>query len=139
MADLTVLLIEDSPTLRNFLRSLFERRMPQVRIVEAADGRAALNEMTRCKADLIVTDLQMPGMDGRSFIAKLRSNPLLKKKNVLVLSGDDLQDLRQLYLNDAGIRFLAKPSGADEIIQAAASLLGSLTDPSANPSLQGQS
>jgi CheY-like chemotaxis protein len=132
-----VLLIEDSATIRGFLRRLFEQRLPGVRIVEAADGRAALNEMTRCRADLIVSDLQMPGMDGRSFIAKLRSNPILKKKSVLVLSGDDLQDLRALYRDDSGIRFLAKPSGADEIMQSALQLL----DPqgkAADPSLQSQ-
>jgi CheY-like chemotaxis protein len=133
----TVLLIEDSATIRGFLRKLFEQRLPGLRIVEAADGRAALSEMTRCRADLIVTDLQMPGMDGRSFIAKLRSNAILKKKSVLVLSGDDLQDLRALYRDDSGIRFLAKPSGADEIMRSALQLL----DPQGqahDPSLQSQ-
>jgi CheY-like chemotaxis protein len=119
----TVLLIEDSETVRHFLRLVFQRNMPDINIVEAADGRAALHEMTRCKADLIVTDLQMPGMDGRSFIAKLRSNPLLRKKSVMVLSGDDISDLRQLYSSDPGILFLNKPSAPDEIIQSALKLL----------------
>src|SRR5258707_613301 len=111
--DPTLLLIEDSPTMRSFLRHLFEWRIPQVRVVEAEDGRTALNEMSRCRADLIVTDLQMPGMDGRSFIAKLRGNALLRKKSLLVLSGGDMEDLRLLYKDDSGIRFLAKPAGAE--------------------------
>lgn len=123
----TILLIEDSETVRNFLRRLFQREMPACTIIEAAEGRAALHEMTRCKADLIVTDLQMPGLDGRGFIAKLRSNPLLRKKSVLVLSSDDLADLRRLYQADPGILFLSKPSALEAIIQAARSLLDAET------------
>ena len=122
----TIFIIEDSATIRSFLKHLFQREVPGIQIVEAAEGRAALNEMTRCKADLIVTDLQMPGMDGRSFIAKLRSNPLLRKKSVIVLSGDDVADLRQLYRDDSGIRFLRKPSGPAEIMDAARALLAPL-------------
>jgi CheY-like chemotaxis protein len=122
----TILLIEDSRTVRSFLRRLLEKEIPNIKIVEAEDGRAALHEMTRCKADLIVSDLQMPGMDGRSFIAKLRSNPLLRRKSVLVLSGDDIADLRQLYRDDPGIRFLAKPSGPDEIIASISSLFAAM-------------
>jgi len=118
----TVLLIEDSATVRSFLRRVFLKQWPEANIVEAKDGREALHEMTRCKADLIVTDLQMPGMDGRSFIAKLRSNALLKRKRLLVLSSDDLQDLRDLYVEDTGIRFLKKPSSPDEIMHAIHSL-----------------
>jgi two-component system chemotaxis response regulator CheY len=121
-----ILLIEDSATVRNFLKRLFEREIPGVKIVEASEGRAALHEMTRCKADLIVTDLQMPGMDGRSFIAKLRSNSLLRKKSVMVLSSDEVSDLRALYRDDSGIRFLTKPSGSDEILKTALSLFAAL-------------
>jgi CheY-like chemotaxis protein len=119
-----ILLIEDSATIRRFLTQLFQRELPQACLVEAEDGKAALNQMTRFKADLIVTDLQMPGMDGRAFIAKLRSNALLRRKSVLVLSGDDVADLRALYRDDAGIRFLQKPSSAEDILQASRQLLG---------------
>jgi two-component system chemotaxis response regulator CheY len=124
----TILLIEDSTTVRSFLRHLFERELPNVKIVEAAEGKAALHEMTRCRADLIVSDLQMPGMDGRSFISTLRSNPLLRKKSVLVLSGDDVTDLQLLYASDPGIRFLRKPSGPDQIMQMARTLLAGFQD-----------
>jgi two-component system chemotaxis response regulator CheY len=125
---LTILLIEDSTTVRSFLRHLFERELPNVKIVEAAEGKAALHEMTRCRADLIVSDLQMPGMDGRSFIGTLRSNPLLRKKSVLVLSGDDVADLQLLYASDPGIRFLRKPSAPDQIMQVARALLAGFQD-----------
>jgi CheY-like chemotaxis protein len=119
----TILMIEDSATMRRILRRLFEREMPDAKIIEAAEGRAALREMTRCRADLIITDLQMPGMDGRSFIGALRSNQTLRRKNVLVLSSDDVSDMRRLYADDAGILFLPKPSTPAEILRAARVLL----------------
>ena len=119
----SILIIEDSDTVRGFLRRTFEREMPQAQLTEATEGRAALHEMTRMRPDLIITDLQMPGMDGRSFIAKLRSNPLLRKKSVIVLSGDQVSDLRQLYKDDPGIRFLTKPCGSELIVQTSRLLL----------------
>jgi CheY-like chemotaxis protein len=126
----TFLLIEDSDTVRGFLKRCLERALPTAKIVEATEGRQALHEMTRCRADLILTDLQMPGMDGRSFIAKLRSNPLLRKKAVLVLSSDNVEDLRSLYSSDAGIRFLTKPSTSEEILKAVRSLIPAAFPPS---------
>ena len=122
----TILVIEDSETVRSFLRRLLVRDMPDATVVEAADGKSALHEMTRCRPDLIVTDLQMPGMDGRAFIAKLRSNPLLKKKSVIVLSGDQIQDLRELYAADDGIVFLGKPSGSEVILETVHRLLAAM-------------
>jgi CheY-like chemotaxis protein len=119
----TILLIEDSATVRRILRRLFETEMPDAKIIEAPDGRAALREVTRCRADLIITDLQMPGMDGRSFIGTLRANQALRKKSVLALSSDELSDLRRLYAGDAGILFLPKPSNPDEILRSARALL----------------
>jgi CheY-like chemotaxis protein len=124
-----VLIIEDSATLRGFLRRVFENLDPAWSVIEAAEGRAALNEMTRNKADLIVTDLQMPGMDGRAFIAKIRSNSLLKRKSVLVLSGEEMGDLRSLYAADPGIRFLSKPSNAAQIGATALELLAATLTP----------
>jgi two-component system chemotaxis response regulator CheY len=121
----SILIIEDSDTVRNFLRRSFEREIPACQVSEAVDGRSALSSMGKARADLIVTDLQMPGMDGRSFIAKLRSNPLLRKKSVIVLSSDDLSDLKALYQGDAGIRFFSKPCPAAELVEAARQLLSS--------------
>ena len=120
---LTLLMIEDSSTLRVLLRQSLSRLLPGVTIVEAADGRQAIHELTRCRADLVLTDLQMPGVDGRSFLAKLRGNPLLRRKKVVVLSSDDVRDLRDLYVADDGIRFLAKPSEPAELVRTILELL----------------
>src|SRR5581483_11092393 len=89
-----VLLIEDSPTIRNYVRRTLEKALPNCVIREAEDGREAISEMAQKKVDLIITDLQMPGMDGHAFLRMIRKNGLLKQKPVLVFSSSDVTDLR---------------------------------------------
>jgi two-component system cell cycle sensor histidine kinase/response regulator CckA len=123
---LTILLIEDSDTVRSFLHHSLRAALPGATIVEAAEGRAALRELTRCRADLIITDLQMPGMDGRAFLATLRQNPILRHKRVLVLSSDNSRDLRDRYASDPHLAILPKPSTGAEILRVAQDLLADL-------------
>ena len=75
-----ILLIEDSPTIRNMLRRILEKSFPGCIIREASEGREALSEMSNKKVDFIITDLQMPGMDGQTFLKMLHHNPLLRNK-----------------------------------------------------------
>lgn len=112
----TILLIEDSETARSFLFRLFAKAMPEATLVEASDGKAALLELARSRPDLVVTGPQMPGTDGAAFLARLRSDPLLKKKSVIVLGAGAAPDL------------LAPREG--EAILAAARRLLLLRDPS---------
>jgi two-component system chemotaxis response regulator CheY len=123
---LTILLIEDSDTVRSYLNHTLMAALPGATIVEASEGRAALRELTRCRADLIITDLQMPGMDGRAFLATLRQNPILRHKRVLVLSSDNSSDLRNRYAGDTHLAILPKPSTGAEILRVAQDLLADL-------------
>ncbi len=110
-----ILLIEDSPTIRGFLKRVVVKHFPGSTVREAEDGRQAMNEMSNKKVDLIVTDLQMPGMDGQTFLKILHRNPLLKNKPVLVLSGSFTPQLREELKIYPTVRTLAKPSSEEEI------------------------
>jgi CheY-like chemotaxis protein len=99
------LIIDDSPTVRGLLRRLLEGEMPGCRVREAAEGRAAIHELTQGKVDLIITDLQMPGMDGHRLMSVLKGNPLLRRKPVIVLSSSITEELRGLFKDIAHIRF----------------------------------
>ena len=113
-----ILLIEDSPTIRNFVRRILEREMPGCVIREAEDGREAISEMAQKKVDFIITDLQMPGMDGQTFLRKVRGNNLLKQKPVLVFSSSDTSGLREEFQDDTCLEFLHKPASPEEIVAA---------------------
>jgi CheY-like chemotaxis protein len=118
-----ILVIEDSPTIRNFLRRILEKSFPASVIREAADGRQALTEMSNKKVDFILTDLQMPGMDGHAFLKMLHANPILKHKPVLVLSSSITADLREQVKGFERVRLLAKPSSAEEISKTVLELM----------------
>ncbi len=113
-----ILLIEDSTTIRNFVRRILERELPGCVIREAEDGRNAISEMAQKKVDLIITDLQMPGMDGRTFLKMIRKNNLLKQKPVLVFSSNEASDLKAEYKYDTCMEFLPKPASPEEIMAA---------------------
>lgn len=127
-----ILLIEDSATIRRFLRRVLEKNFPGCVIREAEEGRQAISEMTNKKVDLIVTDLQMPGMDGQSFLKILHRNPVLKGKPVLVLSGAITTELRSEFKACGTVRLLAKPSSEEEITETLRELM-KMTEPSVRP------
>jgi two-component system chemotaxis response regulator CheY len=110
-----ILVIEDSATIRHMLRRILEANFPGCVIREAQDGRSAMTEMSNKKVDLILTDLQMPGMDGQTFLKKLLDNPILKKKPVIVLSSTITPQLREELKGCGKVRLLQKPSSAEEI------------------------
>jgi CheY-like chemotaxis protein len=108
---------------RGFVRRALAKAFPEVVIREAEDGKAAMTEMSQKKVDLIITDLEMPGMDGRTFLRKMRSNALLKTKPVMVLSGNITPDLLREFMEDPYIWFLEKPATPEEIVEIAGRLI----------------
>jgi two-component system chemotaxis response regulator CheY len=118
-----VLLIEDSPTVRGFLRRLLLQELPGAEIHEAEDGRAAFHLLGRQSVQLIITDINMPGMDGLTFLQKLRANPVLKRKPVLVLSSSLTKELRDVAALDPLLALMPKPATGDQLTQAFRDLL----------------
>lgn len=89
----TILVVDDEFDLRFVLRILLEQRGFDV--LEAPEGGAALQEIQRCKVppDVVVTDLDMPGMDGRAFIQNLRADAATRTIPIVVWSGRPDPDL----------------------------------------------
>lgn len=120
----SILVCEDSPVVRIYVRRTLESALPGAIIHEAADGKQGLAVMKSNKVDLIVTDLQMEGMDGDSFLHLLKRNGVLAKKPVLVLSGMITQSLRDEYADRHDVAFLSKPASAEKLIEASKQMLG---------------
>ncbi len=117
------LIIEDSPTLRGILYRALEKGYPGSTIREAGDGKQALTEMTRKKVDMIITDLEMPGMDGHTFLQHLKNNPILCKKPILIYSSKVTAELKALVSELPKIKILAKPASPEKILEEVAELL----------------
>jgi two-component system chemotaxis response regulator CheY len=89
----TVLIVDDSPTIRSFARIYLKAL--GVEVSEAADGLQALELVRRAAPDVCVVDVDMPNMDGLTFIRELRKDPRLAKLPVVLLTGDRTPEARE--------------------------------------------
>jgi len=85
----------------------------------ACDGQDALATLGEAKPDLIITDLNMPNMDGFAFIKAVRAYPGVSRKPIFILSTEDDAD-KQAHAADIGATgWIVKPFVADSLIRLA--------------------
>ena len=113
----TVMIIDDNRLIRETYRDLFQAE--DFVVVEATNGAEALLWLQRRKAHLILLDLEMPVMDGRSFLEYRLVHEKIRKIPVLVVSSlaDDAR-LRQSLLNLGADRMLQKPVDLPDLVGA---------------------
>jgi YesN/AraC family two-component response regulator len=80
-----ILFVDDEPDVLSAFRRIFHRERPVWEMVFASSGEAALEEMRRSPADVVVSDLRMPSMDGADLMQVLRRE--FPKTMRIVLSG----------------------------------------------------
>jgi len=102
-----VLLVDDEDQLRRVMKDLLERQGYSV--VEARDGAQALDEVDRHAPDIVILDLNLPGVDGYSVLSQLRSRTATRQLPIIVLTakGDEDNEVRVLQLGADD--FLTKP------------------------------
>src|SRR6185295_8489365 len=117
-----VLLVDDEDQLRRVMRDLLERQ--GYTVVEAGDGAAALSEIDRTAPDIVILDLNLPGVDGYSVLSQLRSRETTRNLPVIVLTakGDEDNEVRVLELGAE--EFLTKPFRAKALAARLESELG---------------
>ena len=117
-----VLLVEDEEQLRRVMKDLLQRE--GYTVAEARDGIQALDEVDRHAPDVIILDLNLPGLDGYGVLAQLRSRPATKQIPVMVLTakGDEDNEVRvfELGAND----FVTKPFRARSLTARLEAVLG---------------
>jgi PAS domain S-box-containing protein len=102
------LVVEDNPTARRLVRQMLEDEGWSV--VEAGDGRAALERLEEARPDLVVLDLTLPVMDGFEFTAELRDRPEWRDLPILVTTARDLSADDHARLNGRVQAILQKGS-----------------------------
>ena len=101
-----VLVVEDEPQTREMLRRTLVKEAWEV--VEAANGRVALEKLDGPAPALILLDLMMPEMDGFEFMQELRKRPALRMIPVVVITAKDITEEDRERLNGQVLRILQK-------------------------------
>jgi two-component system, chemotaxis family, response regulator Rcp1 len=111
-APVSILLVEDNPGDIRLVREVFERGPVPVQLTIARDGQEALALLQKASRmpDLILLDLNLPGTDGRAVLRRLKSDPLMMRTPVAVLTNSSApQDVRSAYDRHANC-YLVKPT-----------------------------
>lgn len=113
-----VLVVDDDASILRLLRMIF--REAEFDVATSSNGQEALESVERAEPGAIVLDLEMPVMDGRTFVRELRSRGY--QTPVLILSAYGARQAQRELDAQGGID---KPFDPDAVVAAVASLLGS--------------
>jgi two-component system chemotaxis response regulator CheY len=114
-----VVIADDSALARMFIRRCLEiAGLGDANFIEASDGSEAISCMKKIKADLLVTDLTMPNMNGIELMRKISSSPRLSGTPVLVVTSAGNMEQRKELLELGATRILSKPISPPLLIDA---------------------
>lgn len=122
MSSKLALVVEDSPTMRQLLVFAL-RRIPGLQTREAVDGVDALRQLETERPALILTDINMPVMDGLKLIETLRQREALADVPIVVITTDGHDADRERALAAGATVFIAKPIQASVVVRVVEELL----------------
>jgi DNA-binding response OmpR family regulator len=119
----TVFVVDDSSTMRALIKMNLHR-VPGVSVVEAVNGRDALQKMAATPPDLVLTDINMPEMDGLALVVALRQKKSARELPIIIIStkGEERDLIKGMSLgaND----YVPKPINALALVDKVRSFLG---------------
>jgi type II secretory ATPase GspE/PulE/Tfp pilus assembly ATPase PilB-like protein/CheY-like chemotaxis protein len=117
-----VLLVEDEDQLRRVMKDLLERE--GYTVAEARDGGQALDQVDRFAPDVIILDLNLPGLDGYSVLSQIRSRPATRDIPVMVLTAKGDEDTEVRVFELGADDFITKPFRARALSARLEAVLG---------------
>ncbi|HYD29461.1 MAG TPA: response regulator [Azospirillaceae bacterium] len=110
-----VLTVDDSRTIREMVA--FTLRGAGYEVAEASDGPSGLNLLKTTKFDCIISDINMPGMDGIAFTKAVRATPNHRSAPVLLLTTESDPEKKTLGKQAGATGWLTKPFNPDKLIE----------------------
>ena len=108
MPEHNFLVVEDSPTMRQLITFAL-KRIPGSKIVEANDGIDALKKLSSQKFDIILTDINMPIMDGLKLVSMVRNDPVHRTIPIIIITTEGADEDRKRGLALGANAYIAKP------------------------------
>ncbi len=118
-----ILIVEDSPTMRAMLASALEGVDGPVKISEAANGFEALQLLPRESYDLILTDINMPDINGLELVSFVKKNEAYRSIPLVIVSTEGSERDRDKGLALGAEAYLVKPFDPEELRRIALDLL----------------
>jgi two-component system, chemotaxis family, chemotaxis protein CheY len=118
-----ILVVDDSPTLVKFVS--YSLKSSGYEVVGASDGMDALEKMSNLETDidLVITDLNMPNVDGYELIATLRKNDKFAATPIIILSSEEGEEDKQKGQVAGATSYLVKPFKSSVLLAEVARLL----------------
>ena len=113
-----VVLVDDQPLVREGLRAILQRGGGIEVVGEARDGRGGLDLVTRCRPDVVLMDLRMPGLDGIEATRRIAADPALATVRVLVLTTFDTDENLFGALRAGAAGFVLKDREPEQLREA---------------------
>jgi len=118
-----ILIVEDSPTMRALLVSALEALDRPIKITEVASGFEALRELPRVDYDLILTDINMPDINGLELVSFVKNNASFRSIPLVIVSTEGSERDRDKGLRLGADAYLVKPFAPETLQQIAHDLL----------------
>lgn len=118
-----VLVVDDNAVSRELMRAVLERACDE--LLEASDGREALNLIMEIKPDLVLLDIELPLMDGFSVLRSIRRDPRFARLPVFAVTANAMQGDREKALAAGFDAYITKPIDGTALRKWVAGVLAS--------------
>jgi two-component system chemotaxis response regulator CheY len=119
---LTILAVDDSRTMRDLLCAALRPHGFDVRV--ATDGEHGLEMLRSVAPDVIITDINMPNLDGFGFIKGVREQETLRRTPILVLTTESAPDLKERARSAGATGWIVKPFDETKLVAAVRRVAG---------------
>jgi two-component system, chemotaxis family, chemotaxis protein CheY len=117
-----VLVVDDSKAIRQSISFVLDQNGYQV--LEGADGLEGLSRLNSDKVDLIITDINMPNLDGIGFIKKVRERDESRYTPILVLTTESQKTIMDEGKAAGATGWIVKPFSTDKLLDAVKKVCG---------------
>ena len=118
----TIMTVDDSASVRQMVS--FTLKDAGYEVVEAADGRDALTKVNGSPVHMVITDLNMPNLDGIGLIRELRAKPGFKFIPIVMLTTESQDSKKQEGKAAGATGWIVKPFKSDQLLAVVKKVLG---------------
>lgn len=122
----TILVVEDSSTMRELIGFAVRRLGDDIHIVDAEHGADAMEKLGALMPDLVITDLNMPVMPGMVLIQRIRADPRLAHIPIVIITTETNAEERDEAMALGANAYVTKPIKAPQVVETLKLLLPEL-------------